>query len=249
MVNRVLAVALLLIFLCFNTAGTSLAQTAPVGVNKGNTFTYDVKGLWSSSNSSLTPGENMLQLNETEYFKVAITDISGSDVSMHTTWAFRNGTDVETDSHINVATGSYDYYFWAIFPANLNVGDMIHPYGMDKITVNGTDTRYYNSSSRETNRFLVTGEFASTDNASRRTYSDYMTVHFDKQTGMLVEIYDFKTYTNPEYTETTIWEMIDTNAFDNSGFPMTIMAIPVIVAVVLILIVVFTRRNRPKRRR
>ncbi len=250
MSNRILAAALLLALICLSATGTILAQTAPVGVSKGDTFTYDVKGLWSSSNSSLSPGQNMLQLNETEYFKVAITDVSAPDVSIHTTWAFKNGTDIETDSNINVATGIYNYYFWAIFPANLNVGDRIHPYGPDQITVNGTSTRQFGNISRETNRFLVTGQFQSTDNTSR-TYNDYMTVHFDKQTGMLLEIYDFKTYTNPEYTETTIWEITDSNVFTNSGFPMTILIVAVIVAAVLIISIalVVSRRKRPRHRR
>jgi hypothetical protein len=249
MVNRGAAAAFLLALLCFSTAELVLAQTAPVGVSKGNTFTYDVKGLWSSSNSSLSVGQNMLQLNETEYFKVTITDVNGSDVFMHTVWAFKNGTDFEIDSQINVATGIYNYYFWAVFPSNLDVGDRIHPYGPDQITVNGTSTSYYNNTGRETNRFLVTGEFASTDNSSR-TYNDYMTVHFDKQTGMLVELYDYKTYTNPAYSETTIWKITDTNAFTDSGFPTTILIVVIIVAGALVtLIALIARKKRPRRRK
>jgi hypothetical protein len=248
MVNRVAAVAFFFALLCFSPA-VALAQTAPVGVSKGNTFTYDIKGLWSSSNTSLTIGQNILQLNETEYFKVTITDVSSSDVSIHTLWRFINGTEIENDSKINVATGIYNYYFWAIFPANLNVGDRIHPYGPDQITVNGTSTSDYVNNTRETNRFIVTGEFASTDNSSR-TYNDYMTVHFDKQTGMLVELYDYKTYTNPAYSETTIWKITDTNAFTDPGFPITILIIPIIVAAALItLIALIAHKKRTRRRR
>lgn len=249
MVTRLAAVALLCVLLCFTTAESVLAQTVPVGVSKGNTFTYDIKGLWNSSNSSLSVGHNMLQLNETEYFKVTITDVNDSDVSMHTVWAFKNGTDFEIDSKINVATGIYNYYFWAVFPSNLNVGDRIHPYGPDQIKVNGSSTSYYNNTGRETNRFLVTGEFASTDNSSR-TYTDFMTVHFDKQTGMLVELYDSKTYTNPAYSETTIWKITDTNAFTDPGFPITILIVAIIVAAALItLIALIALKKRPRRRK
>ena len=248
MVNRLAAVALLFVLLCFSTAEFVLAQTVPVGVSKGNTFTYDIKGLWSSSNSTLSVGQNMLQLNETEYFKVTITDVNGSDIFMHTVWAFKNGTDFEIDGKINVATGIYNYYFWAVFPSNLDVGDRIHPYGPDQITVNGTSTSYYNNTGRETNRFLVTGEFASTDNSSR-TYTDYMTVHFDKQTGMLVELYDYKTYTNPAYSETTIWKITETNAFTDPGFPTTILIVVIIVAAALITLTALLARKKRLRRR
>jgi len=248
MISRVAVVALLLSLLCLSTPQITSAQTAPVGVSKGNTFTYEIKGLWTSSNASLPIGQNILQLNETEYFKVNITDVSGSDISMHTLWRFTNGTENESDSKINVATGIYNYYFWAIFPANLNVGERIHPYGPDQITVNGTSTRDIVNKTRETNRFIVTGEFASTDNTNR-TYNDYMTVHFDKQTGMLVELYDYKTYTNPAYSETVIWEIIDTNAWTDPEFPTVLLLLPVFIIVVLIALIAYKKRAKSRRKK
>jgi hypothetical protein len=248
MISRVAVVALLLALLCVSITQITLAQTAPVGVITGNTFTYEIRGLWSSSNTTLPIGQNILQLNETEYFKVNITDVSGSDISLHTLWRFTNGTENESDSKINVATGIYNYYFWAIFPANLNVGERIHPYGPDQITVNGTTTRNFINKTRETNRFIVTGEFASTDNTNR-TYNDYMTVHFDRQTGMLVELNDYKAYTNPAYSETVVWEIIDTNAWTDPEFPTVLILLPVFIIVVGIALIAIKKRTKSRKRK
>jgi len=226
----------------------TLAQTAQPGVRVGNTFTYEVKGFWSSSNANAVISDSILDLNSTEYVQVNITKVLDADVSMHIVWRFTNGTVSETDSEINVGTGMYTYWFWAVFPTNLNVGDKIHPYGPDMIKVNASSTRDFGDNKRETNRYLVTGEFASTDNTNR-TYSDYMTVHFDKQTGMLVELYDYKTYTNPEYSETITWKIIDSNAWDVPEFPVVALVIPILIVAALLALIVYKKRSAIRKRR
>ena len=192
--------------------------------------------------------KGLLDLNATEYVQVNITKVLDADVSMHIVWRFTNGTASETDSEIDVSTGIYNYWFWAVFPTNLNVGDKIHPYGPDTIKVNASSTRDFGDNKRETNRYLVTGEFVSTDNTNR-TYNDYMTVHFDKQTGMLVELYDYKTYTNPEYSETITWKIIDSNAWDVPEFPIVALVIPLLVVAALLALIVYKKRSAIRKRR
>jgi hypothetical protein len=248
MTKKMAIVVLLLALLCFMMGEATLAQTAQPGVRVGNTFTYEVKGFWSSSNANAVISNSILDLNATEYVQVNITKVLDADVSMHIVWRFTNGTVSETDSEIDVGTGMYTYWFWAVFPTNLNVGDKIHPYGPDMIKVNASSTRDIGDNKRETNRYLVTGEFVSTDNTNR-TYNDYMTVHFDKQTGMLVELYDYKTYTNPEYSETITWKIIDSNAWDVPEFPMVALVIPLLIVAALLALIFYKKRSAIRKRR
>jgi hypothetical protein len=94
----------------------------------------------------------------------------------------------------------------------------------------------------------VTGEFASTDNTNR-TYNDYMTVHFDRQTGMLVELNDYKAYTNPAYSETVVWEIIDTNAWTDPEFPTVLILLPVFIIVVGIALIAIKKRTKSRKRK
>jgi len=248
MTKKMAIVVLLLALLFFVMGEATLAQTAQPGVRVGNTFRYEVKGFWSSSDTNAVISNSILDLNATEYVQVNITKVLDADVSMHIVWRFTNGTASETDSEIDVSTGIYNYWFWAVFPTNLNVGDKIHPYGPDTIKVNASSTRDFGDNKRETNRYLVTGEFVSTDNTNR-TYNDYMTVHFDKQTGMLVELYDYKTYTNPEYSETITWKIIDSNAWDVPEFPIVALVIPLLVVAALLALIVYKKRSAIRKRR
>lgn len=248
MTKKKIIVVLLLALLCFVMRDATLAQIAQPGVSVGNTFTYEVKGFWSSSDSNAVISNSILDLNATEYVQVTITKVLEADVSMHIVWRFTNGTLSETDSEINVGTGIYTYWFWAVFPTDLNVGDRIHPYGPDTIKVNASSTRDYAGYTRETNRYLVTGEFVSTDNTNR-TYNDYMTVHFDKQTGMLVELYDYKTYTNPEYTETITWKIIDSNAWAVPEFPLYALILLLVIVATVSALIIYKKKSAIKKRR
>ncbi|MCW4047632.1 MAG: hypothetical protein NWE99_08765 [Candidatus Bathyarchaeota archaeon] len=256
MIKKIAAATILLTVLCFMMTATALAQpqTVSPGVRKGDTFTYNVKALWSSSDPNATMSENIRQMNMTDYFKVEITDVSGSEVTMNTVWRFLNGTEIDGYTKIDLSTGIYsgNSSFWAIFAGNLNTGDRIHPIGPDQVTVNSSQTNSYGGNQRETNKLVINGQFASTDN-SNRTYTDYMTVQFDKQTGMLVELHDVQIYTNPAYTQTIIWIITDTNAFtastSASAFPIELLAAAVSIVAVAIIVTVIALKKRAKTRK
>jgi hypothetical protein len=254
MTKKLAAATLLLALLCFTTVATALAQTEPAtvhpGVSQGDTFTYSVKGAWSSTDPNATMAENIREMNMTDYFRVEVTSVTDSSVSIHTVWRFTNGTQVEGNESVDVQTGMHQGNFWGIFAGNLNVEDRIHPMGIDQLTVNASQTKTYSNVQREINMFISIGQFESTDNSSR-TFSDYMTVQFDKQTGMLVNLQDQQIYTNPAYTQTIAWELTDTNAFTEStagGFPVTTIAVvAAVVTVAAVLVAVVALKSRGKK--
>ncbi len=46
-----------------------------------------------------------------------------------------------------------------------------------------------------------------------RTFDDYLYVHFDGATGMLVELKDMRVYSDPQVILTTQWELVDSNVW------------------------------------
>jgi hypothetical protein len=248
---------LLLASLCFMMIATVYAQTQPStltpGVKTGDTFTYSVKALWNSDDPNAAMGDDVRQMNMTDYFKVEVTGISGAQVTLHTIWRFTNGTEVTGDTTRDLDTGlpvSGTSIFWGIYGGNLNVEDRIHPMGIDQLTVNNTQTKNCLNYQREINTFTIMGQFAASDNSSR-TFSDDMVVQFDKQTGMMVALHDLQYYTNPEYTETIIWQITDSNTITSSvqSFPIEIVAIVVVVIVVALLVAVVALRRQAKQRK
>ncbi len=192
-------------------------QTGPVGVKEGDEFVYDIKGVWSSNDPNATVPEAFPQLNMTEWYKVTVTGVSDSEVSINTTWRFTNGTELTGPGTVDVRTGIYypTEGFWAIYAANLRENDRLRPIGPDRSTINGTATRDYGVGGvRETNRVsLVLQYYDADDPTYSTTLTEYMNVHFDRQTGMLVELQDMSVYTNPQLTLQVIWKIKYSNVW------------------------------------
>lgn len=187
------------------------------GLNVGDEFTYDIKGYWSSQDPDVTPSESFFELNMTDWFKVTVTEVSEEEVSINTTWLFNNGTEVKATSTINLKTGiTYPSEgFWPVYAPNLRAGDYVRPIGPDRSTINETQTRDYGAGvTRETNLVSVMQEsYDANDPTYTRTLTEYTNTHFDRQTGMLVELRYVSVYTNPDMTLTAVWTIRDTSVW------------------------------------
>ena len=53
--------------------------------------------------------------------------------------------------------------------ANLNVGDLLRPTGIDKLTVNATDTKAYADSSRTRNFWYIENQFFDVNDPTHNT--------------------------------------------------------------------------------
>ena len=82
-----------------------------------------------------TPG--VFAYNNTDYYKITITDVNGTSVSLDTLWRFINGTEMTGKQTIDLSNGQKTNTngFWAIYAANLNVGDLLRPNGYDGLTL------------------------------------------------------------------------------------------------------------------
>jgi hypothetical protein len=211
------AIIIILAFIAFTQLGSQAAQDAVPGVNVGDTFTYDIRGYYSSNDPNATIPENFPQINMTEWFRIVVTEVSGSEVTINTTWRFSNETELNGINTIDVETGINNPIdgFWAIYASNLRANDRTRPNGPDQSTINATSPKEYSSGvTRETNTLsLVQNYYDADDPTYGTTLTEYMQADFDKQTGMLVQLSDISDYTNPGMRLALLWTLMDTNVW------------------------------------
>jgi len=207
--------AIILALIVFS--GTPLTQEVTPGVKIGDVFIYDITSSWHSDDPNTTVGDYYVQLNTTEWYKITVTNVNGSNVSIETVWRFTNETEIESTSNMDVNTGiAYPHNaFWAIYAANLEKNDRIRPSGASRAVVNETETKDFTSGTREINVVSLTEQYYDADDPTySTTWTEYMNTKFDKQTGMLVEFNDISFYTNPGQTTSISWILKETNVWE-----------------------------------
>jgi hypothetical protein len=237
MIKKLSIAAFLLVLLCLTMVGRAWAQIRVPGVVPGDMFTYDVTAFWSSNDPNATAPADLLLVNMTEYYRVIITGVSGADVLTQNIWHFTNGNETPTGGSVNVETGNSTGEFWAIVASNLGVNDLLHPSGQDMITVNATVMRNYVGGERETNHLMLT--YQGSDNTNSVEYVDY---YFDKQTGMLVELRDTTTYSNPTKTITRYWKIKDSNVWVVPEFP-SVLILPLFMIATLLAVIAYKKKG------
>ena len=192
------------------TQGNSVKDVI-AGVNVGDSFTYSIKGISTLGlGSSESPGFS--RFNNTDYYRITITDVNGSSVSLISSWRFLNGTQVDTQQKIDLSNGlkTDDNGFWAIYASNLDKNDLLRPTGFDGLIVNSTDI----FGGRQTNFFSIENEFFDVTDPTRSTYRyDYIGVNFDKLTGIAVTLNNVQEYNNPPKNEVITYKLINTNVW------------------------------------
>ena len=231
-------------FLCFLGSQINFTKAISPGVSPGNEFFYDIKYIWNSTNQSIIIPEQVLDLNNTDFYKITITEIEDKNVLFQTLWRFFNGTEIEGTGTINLETGIAGFGdFWAIIGGNLNSGERIHPIYPDYVFINQTQVRNYGSGgNRETNLVDLTFTYVDPDDPSRY-YVEYSQTYFDKQTGMLVELVDTTVYTNPAGTEKLTWKIKETNIWVVPEFP-SVLIISLLMISSLIGAIYYKKKNK-----
>ena len=192
------------------------AKAVTVGVKAGDSFIYNITSTSTLIGLDAVEPPGFFQYNLTDYYKITITGINGTNVSLETIWHFKNGTDVTGEQQIDVANGkkSDDNGFWAIYPADLNVGDLLRPTGFDGLKVNRTDTKVFADSARWANFWFIDNQFYDVNDPTQSTQRyDYTGVTFDKATGMLVTLTNYQEYNNPAMKETITWNLANSSVW------------------------------------
>ncbi|MGB8780954.1 MAG: hypothetical protein WCD81_09955 [Candidatus Bathyarchaeia archaeon] len=239
---RIVLLSLISAFLLLAFVVEASAQTRTVGVSVGNTFTYSAIAGWSSNDPNATPPSGLVELNKTQWLEVAVTAISGTNITGQLTSHYKNGTEITSGGWVDVDTGgSVNLTTWFI-SANLVRGDLMYtlsPY--NTTTINETVTRTYANGVRDTNHVNLT----SVSTSSLGNLSLATNLYWDKSTGVVVE---FSTgESNQTGTHTTTWseglQISDSNVWTVPEFPIWTTPLIMLSAVAVII----ARKRQPRR--
>ncbi len=220
--NKVYAAVILLVILAISAAAVvyvvnqhPASQPVNVGVKVGDTFYYNLTGTSVLFDTEATTPAYLYQYNNTNYYQVTITGINGSTVDFDTLWTFTNGSaPIANQEWVNIATGANSGDFWAIYPANLNVNNLLSPKGYDGLIVNSTTTETYTASTRTTNFWSIDNIFTDTNDPTGSTQQqNYIQVYFDQPTGILTSLTNLIEYNNPAYNLVITWQLNSTNVW------------------------------------
>jgi hypothetical protein len=214
------------------------ARTLVPGVARGDVFYYEMYGGFSSSDPNSVILVPPFEANNTDWVRIKITDVAGSIINHVYTLHYKNGTEERIEGLTDVASNSsYSHGFRGvpICPANLNAGDTLPTV---QLTVNDTLLRTYPFGERETNH------------VTWKSSIDYGDCYFDRQTGMLIELYRVHLFINPETNETIsktdVVKMTSSSSWTSSKLPT--FSIPSLIIVAAALGSVSYRRKLTKKK-
>jgi hypothetical protein len=214
-----IAIIILVAIIALSSVATAMYienKSKPIiaAVHAGDTFYYSVTGAYIVFSAGTNPDEmspGITELNQTAYYKVTITNVEGSVVSLTDDWVFVNGTDIHDNQTINVANGNLGDKdgFWGIYAPNLAVGNLLCPKGGDSgLKVDTAFTQTYSSGKRQTNYWSIESNFTDTlDPTGSTAQQNTIDVCFDKQTGIMTAMTNFVQYNNPQMNTAVTWTL------------------------------------------
>ena len=237
-IKKITTAGVLLMFLFFTIAESTMALVYTPGVTPGETFEYDVTAYWSSSDEYASIPKDLVEINQTKTVEVRISSVVGSNVSIFVAVYYRNDTQVGGYSYVDVDSGlDAGGPFVAIIGGNLKAFDPVHPLGADYIYINETVVKSYESGSRDTNRILIEYTNATSGISGR------VDRFFDKEVGILVESHERSTSINPETTTTVSWNIKSSNAWVIPEFP-SLLFLPLLMITTIVVIVAFKKKYK-----
>ena len=184
----VLFILSVLFFGFFSTAFGEMMMNSTVGVASGDVFRYSYTCYFNSNDPHVVASASFSWINQTDYFMVNVTGVSGSSVNFETMLRGLNGTNSIGVCSMNVGTGmvsisgyggptvANNFYFMA---RNVGMMGRMFPSSNSSPTINDTLMMSYVGGQRLTNHFST----SKTQNGMM-VNSDF---YFDQATGMMVE--------------------------------------------------------------
>jgi hypothetical protein len=225
--TKTAAIIFFLLLICTSAIGSVFAQTTvSSGVSEGDSFKYDLKYLWTSSNPVDVVPLDWVSKNQTDYLQVNVDVAVGNALRLSTVWRFLNGTELSGTQLEEIGNNTSTGFIY-IYAANLNAGGYLFPLATDlPFIINNTIFRIYNNNNEP--RAINHIEVNRTDFEDRK-YS-YMDLYFDKAPGVLdeaklEEVYSYQptqTYTTLiTIKESSLWNITPQPTISSSASPST----------------------------
>jgi hypothetical protein len=180
------------------------AQTATVGLSKGNIFTYDYSVTWTSTDPYQTMPSEVTRLNSIRSIKINITDISETTINTETTTYYKDGTEQKETGFVDVSSGNIRMDFgFLIVRSGMNPNEKIYPTGGDA-KINELVQRTYPTGQRETMHKL--------EETTSNGYYEKTEFFFDRALGLAVSYTYESRETSGDYTTTITETLTNTNS-------------------------------------
>jgi hypothetical protein len=184
--EKIIIVVCPIVLLLAMISASFAVPTRTPGVAFGDTFTYGNFGFyWYSDDPSATPPSEWDEIEEAEWFSVAVENVAGTNVTGDLTVHFTNGTETMDNGWVDIDTGDDVNMSMFFISADLIPGDAIYSGGVySDWMINETVQRTYDGAIRDTNHLNMTIE------ESMEPFYVYSSMNFywDKETGSLVEM-------------------------------------------------------------
>jgi hypothetical protein len=241
-------IILLLLFSLLASPNTAINRIWTPGVAPGDYFYFKMYGVYTSNQPNVTLAIPQFEYNNTEWARIKITNVEGSMIYQVYTLHFFNGSESNFNFKTNVNPANESYLQFnergvPICATNLYAGDFIPT---AEITINETANRNYAGGLRETNH------------AFWNNSDDWGNCHFDRETGMLVDLCRTHRFVS-NITDDIVWktdvlEIIDSSRWEINAKPSTfstlfIVSTAAFVALLLLSIAIYQLITRRTRRR
>ncbi len=220
-----------------------------VGVARGDFFNYSYTCYFDSNDPHAVPPASFSWINQTGYFMINVTDVSGSSINFGTNMYGLNGTNSFGVCSMNVETGMTsisgyggpnevnNFYFMA---SNIGMMGRMFPSSNFSPTINDTSLRTYPSGQRLTNHFVTTNTLD-----GMMVESDY---YFDQATGMMVEWRQQTIQTNGDLqtNSTQMMGIYASSVWAVPEFPATMVSVVVVgILVAASAVLIAAKRRTP----
>jgi hypothetical protein len=255
--QKILFFGVIILFVIFTgsfSAAFGEMVSSNVGVASGDVFRYGYTCYFNSSDPNAVPPSSFSAINQTNYFMINVTGVSGDSVSFETMMRELNGSSSTGFCSMNVGTGmasitgyggptdASSFYFMA---RNMGMMGRMFPSSTLSPTINDSLSMPYSGGSRLTNHFVT-----STTANGMIVNSDF---YFDQATGMMVQ-WRMETLQTSGTTQTNTTQMMKVTSSNVWVIPefstfavasVFIVGLPVSVVVILG-IIRFKRIRAPK---
>lgn len=177
-----------LVCLPFVTIAKAQSQGTGVGVNVGDWVKYgNISINWNTTDPNAKPDQQLLELNNTEWFENNVTKIDNSQIFFERVTQFKDGTNktdiLEVDVNSGLGNGAFFFILGGLFAS-----DMVYPQSGESnpVFINTTGLRVCAGVTRMVNHLNLTNTQL-VEGYTNQSINISINYYWDRETGIVTE--------------------------------------------------------------